>query len=80
MTNQAKTAAETTDGKISLEAQRALIENKIQQWINSRYDAELDARVAAALDNKEMLKQAEQRMKNALKAVDLLKEMLEEIE
>lgn len=78
--NQIATATETTDGKISLEAQRMLIENKIQQWINSRYDAELDARVAAALDNKEMLKQAERRMKNALKAVDLLKEMLEEIE
>ena len=53
-----------------------LLQDKIQLWRNTLYDAELDAKVAVALEDERNKEHAEQRMKAALKALDVLGEIL----
>jgi hypothetical protein len=61
-------------------ARKQLIENKITLWRNTIYDAELDARVADALGKEAASEQAQERMKEAMQAVELLEGMLDELE
>jgi len=52
-----------------------IIRNKLQVWQNTLYDAQLDARIAEALDDMQSKERATRRMKEAHKAIDFL-EML----
>lgn len=56
---------------------RQITGQKLQVWRNTLYDCELDARVAEALDDQQAKVQASNRMKNALKAIDVLDEILQ---
>lgn len=59
--------------------QRQIIERKIEMYENTLYDAELDARIAATLEDENMANSAKQNMKRATKAIDFLKVQLEEL-
>lgn len=63
---------------ISDEIKRQLIEQKIDLWRRTYYDAELDAKIAEALDDPQLKRMATERMKKALKAVDVLEKLLNE--
>lgn len=58
---------------------RQLIAQKIQMFLNTIYDAELDGKVAQMLGDERKQEGAEKRMKDALKAIDLLEKILSEI-
>ena len=54
---------------VPVEIQAQIIQQKIQIWLNTEYDAQLDAEIAQVLDDAQMKAAAVQRMKNAKKAV-----------
>jgi len=58
------------------EARQSIIAQKIALWRNTAFDAELDAKVAQALGNAEAEANAAERLKNCLKAIATLEEML----
>jgi len=53
-----------------------VIQQKISVYHAAAFDAELDAKIAKALDNRDVLTQAEKRLKDCLRAIALLEEML----
>ena len=61
---------------ISPQARQALIEQKLTLWRNTAFDAELDAKVAKVLGNADSEAAAAQRLKDCLKAIATLEEML----
>lgn len=61
---------------VPVEVQVQIIQQKIQIWRNTEYDAQLDAEVAQVLDDAQMKAAAVQRMKNAKKAVAELERKL----
>lgn len=61
------------------EAKIFIIEQNRQKWANTLYDAELDAKIAEKLGDERLREQAAQRMKNALKALDVLEGILGEL-
>jgi hypothetical protein len=58
------------------EVRQSIIAQKIALWRNTAFDAELDAKVARVLDNKDAETNAIERLKNCLKAIATLEEML----
>ena len=64
---------------IPMEVQAQIIQQKIQMWRNTEYDAQLDAEIAQVLDDAQMKAAAVQRMKNAKKAVAELEKKLKGI-
>ena len=54
---------------IPVEIQAQIIQQKIQIWRNTEYDAQLDAEIAQVLADDQMKAQAVLRMKNAKKAI-----------
>lgn len=65
---------------VPVEIQIQIIQQKIQIWLNTEYDAQLDAEIAQVLDDDQMKATAVLRMKNAKKAVTSLKRKLSELE
>ena len=61
------------------EAKIIIIEQNRQKWTNTLYDAELGAKIAEKLGDEGMKKKEAQRMKDALKAIDVLEEILQEL-
>lgn len=53
-----------------------IIEQNKQKWANTLYDAELGVKIAKKLEDKGMERRETERMKNALKAIDALEEIL----
>lgn len=64
---------------LPVEVQRTLIQQKLTMWRNTVYDAQLDAKIAKALEDERGEQQARQRIKSALKAVELLEQMMNEL-
>lgn len=56
-----------------------LIAQKVQLWRNTIYDATLDAKIAKMLEDKRKVELAEKRIKDALKAIDLLESLWDEV-
>lgn len=62
--------------EISVEVRTQILQQKIQVWRNTGYDARLDAEVAQELGDDEMSERAKQRMKNAKRAIAMLEQKL----
>lgn len=56
------------------------LELHIVEWSNVRYDAEINAAVAKTLDDMPMLESAKKQLARALKAIDRLTEMVNDLE
>ncbi len=54
---------------VPVEVQAHIIQQKIQIWLNTEYDAQLDAEIAQVLSDDQMKAAAVLRMKNAKKAI-----------
>lgn len=67
-----------TEKEIPLEVQQQILANKIALWKNTIYDCQLDAGVAEAIGDDTMKKGAAERLKRALKALDVLEKMAHE--
>ena len=65
--------------EIPSKVKAVIIEQKKQAWANTLYDAELGVKIAKKLEDKGMERRETERMKNALKAIDALEEILAEI-
>jgi len=65
-----------SDAEISADVKSSLLKRKLQLWYNTLYDAQIDARIAETLEDQQMKDQAAARMKQAHKAIDLLKNLL----
>ena len=61
------------------EAQKSLVQNKLLVWQNTLYDAQLDAQVAKLTEDNAMLEAAQRRIKQAIQAVELMKELQEKL-
>ena len=57
---------------ISVDVKRAILEQKLQIYKNSCYDALIDAKVAKMLEDDNSEKQAAERLTKMTKAVDLI--------
>lgn len=64
------------DGKVK----RELLKQKVALWRNTKYDAQVDVQVADAIGDEELKKQATERIKSAIKAIDALGKLLGELE
>ena len=65
--------------EITLETKRQIVQQRLQVWQNTVYEAHLDARVAKITEDEQLLQAAQARAKKALQAVTLLKQILEEL-
>jgi len=54
------------------EARKSILAQKITVWQNTAYDAELDAKVARALEDTDGEAQAKARLKKGLQAIETL--------
>ena len=61
--------------EIAPEIQLAIIEQKLAQWRNTAFDAELDVKIAKILDDEAMKERAANNLKRCLQAVAMLEEM-----
>jgi len=61
---------------VSVDVKRAILEQKLQIYKNSCYDALIDARVAKMLEDTNTEKQAAERLIKMTKAIDFIKEQL----
>ena len=66
--------------EITKETQLAIVDNKIQLYVNSRYDAEVDAKVADITDDENLKKSAQERVKKIIKALDALEKIKAELQ
>jgi len=65
---------------VSVNTKRAILEQKLQLYKNSCYDALIDARVAKTLEGPDFENQATGRLTKMTKAVDFIKEQLPALE
>lgn len=66
------------DYGITPEVRLSLIEQKLRLWRNTAFDAELDVKVAKVIDDLPAQQAAAKRLKDCLKVVAELEEILEE--
>ena len=66
--------------EVSKEVRLELANRKLAIWENTLYDAGLDNRIAQATKNMSKDKESQERMKEALIAVDVLKNEIKELE
>ena len=66
--------------EVSKEVRLELTNRKLEIWNNTLYDAGLDDRIARVTKNTAGEKSAQERMKSALQAIDLLEKEIKEIE
>lgn len=59
---------------------KTILEQHIQRWENTKYDAEINGRVGKITENEQLQKQAEEQLAACLKALDELYAMLKELE
>jgi hypothetical protein len=59
--------------------QQAIVENQIRLWTNTLYEAKVQARVARVIENPQLEKAAEQQATAAIRALDELAAMLDEL-
>ena len=59
---------------------KQMLEQKLQLWKNTIYDAEVDARVAQAIGDDQLLETAKRRLGQAIKATDVVGKILAELE
>ena len=64
---------------ITLEVKKQLVQQRLQMWQNTVYEAHLDAKVAKVTEDEQLLKASQDRAKKALQAVTLMKQILEEL-
>jgi len=57
---------------VSIDVKRAILEQKLQIYKNSSYDALIDAKVAKMLEDKNTEKQATERLAKMTKAIDFI--------
>ena len=65
--------------EITLEVKKQLVQQRLQMWQNTVYEAHLDAKVAKVTEDEQLLKASQDRAKKALQAVTLMKQVLEEL-
>lgn len=65
--------------EITFQAQMQVVGQKLALWQNTLYSAELDARVAKAIDDDQMLAQAKTQMKRSLQVIDQLEKIRAEL-
>lgn len=65
---------------VSAEVKRIILTRKIEGIRNTVYDTTLDVRVADVLGNEQGKRQAEDNVRNLLKAIDFLEGELKELE
>ena len=61
---------------VSVDVKRAILEQKLQLYKNSCYDALVDVKVAKMLEDTNTEKQAAERLIKMTKAIDFIKEQL----
>ena len=66
--------------ELSNEVRKAIIEQKLEQWKQNQFSLELDAKVAKVLDDEKMLERVKTQLKNAIGALQILQNELQELE
>lgn len=69
----------TEQYQIPDEIARGILANKIGMWQNTLYDAGIDFKVAEKIGDERLAAIAKERITKALKAIDLLTALLEEV-
>lgn len=64
---------------IPIETKRLLLEQNLMRWRNTAYNAEIDAKVGAIIGDEQIKQAAAAQLKNALKAIDALKQIMKEL-
>ena len=65
--------------EISVELKKRILTQKLNIWKGTIYDAGLDARVAGVTGNTSLQNASEKRVKEAIQAVELIKELIDEL-
>lgn len=60
---------------VTTETKRVLIERQLQTWRNTQYDAEVQVKVADAIDDSGMKETAVAQMQRAIRAIDVLEDL-----
>jgi hypothetical protein len=66
--------------KLSIDRQALILDNKLEMWQNTYYDAQIDAKIATDIENDVLLTQATTRMKQALAAIAWLENEITKLE
>ena len=64
---------------VAPETKISILQRKITMWQNTHYSAHLDAQVAQSIEDNQMLEQAKDTMKKALRAQDKLKTIMDDL-
>jgi len=64
---------------ISNETKCVLLTQKLTLWQNTLFDAQLDTEIAKMLEDEQLAKISQDRMKSALKAIELVNDKLSEL-
>lgn len=65
--------------EITFQAQMQVVGQKLMLWQNTLYSEELNAKIATAIGDDQMLAQAKERMKRSLKVIDQLVQIRTEL-
>lgn len=65
---------------IPIENKRQLLAQNLMRWRNTAYDAETDAKVGDIIGDEQIKQQAATRLKNALKAIDAIEQIISDLE
>jgi len=66
--------------ELAPDLKKQILDKKLQLWKGTLYDAGLDAKVAAVVDNARLRTAAEKRVREAIQAIELIEGLQEELD